>query len=53
MTIEDLAEKISVNTRTVQRHIADASTPLLRNLAGYERVFFRSLNKRIVIEKMS
>jgi ribosome-binding protein aMBF1 (putative translation factor) len=53
MTVEDLAEKISVSTRTVQRHIADACMPVLRNLAGYERVFSKSFNKHIVIEKMS
>jgi hypothetical protein len=52
MTFEDLAEKIGVNTRTVQRHIADACMPHARHLGGYERVFSRSLNRKIVIKKI-
>ena len=52
MTVEDLAAKLEIGTRTVQRHLANASVPHPRHLSAYGRVFSRLLNKRIVIKKM-
>jgi hypothetical protein len=52
MTLEKLADKMNLNIRTVQKHIADIITPLGRNLKGYERVFSKSLNRSIVIKNM-
>jgi hypothetical protein len=51
MTVEKLAEKMKLNTRSVQRHIAD-TVPLARNITAYERVFSKSLNREIVIKNM-
>jgi hypothetical protein len=53
MTIEDLAGEMKVAPRTVQRHMADVCAPLARNIVAYERVFSKSLKKRVSIKKMS
>ena len=52
LTIEQLAEKVGVNVRTVQRHLADDSSPYLRHLTAYERVFSKLLKRDVVIKKM-
>jgi hypothetical protein len=51
-TIDQLAEKIQVDRRTVQRHLAADAMPYKRHIAAYERVFYKQLNRKIVIEKM-
>jgi DNA-binding transcriptional ArsR family regulator len=53
MTVEELAEAMSLSPRTVQRHMAGVCAPLARNLFAYERVFSKALNKKVLIEKMS
>ncbi len=52
LSTEELAEKVELDTRTVQRHEAGETTPYPRHLRVYERVFFNSLNRKIVISKM-
>jgi DNA-binding transcriptional ArsR family regulator len=52
MTFEELAEKVRVNPRTVQRHIAGDSIPYSRHIAAYERVFSRLLDRKVLIKKM-
>jgi DNA-binding XRE family transcriptional regulator len=52
-TEEQLAEKVGVTTRTVQRHLAEDSTPYARHIATYERVFSKQLEREVVIRKMS
>jgi hypothetical protein len=51
-TIDELAEKIQVNLRTAQRHLASDNIPHKRHIAAYERVFSKELKRQIVIEKM-
>ena len=53
LTVEGLAEKIGVSTRTVQRHIADSSMPYPRHLTAYMRLFSKSLRREVFIRKMS
>jgi DNA-binding XRE family transcriptional regulator len=52
-TEEQLAEKVGVTTRTVQRHLAEDSMPYARHIATYERVFSKQLEREVVIRKMS
>jgi hypothetical protein len=49
---EELAEKTGLDIRTVQRNIANETTPSGRNLRAYERVFSKLLNRQVVISKM-
>jgi hypothetical protein len=53
LTAEELAEKIDVDIRSVQRHLSSKSTPYARNLQRYEREFSKLLNRQIVTRKMS
>jgi hypothetical protein len=52
ITEEQLAENVGLNTRTVQRHLADDSIPYARHLTGYERVFSKLLKREVIIRKM-
>jgi hypothetical protein len=49
LTIERLAEKIKVDARSVERHLAGDSAPYARNISAYERVFSKLLNRQVVI----
>ena len=51
-TIDQLAEQIDVNLRTVQRHLANDGKPHWRHISAYERVFSKQLHRKVVIEKM-
>jgi hypothetical protein len=53
LTEEQLAEKMMITARTVQRHISDTCLPLSRSLTGYSRLFSKLLERQIVIKKMS
>jgi hypothetical protein len=53
LTEEQLAEKMMITARTVQRHISDTCLPLSRSLTGYSRLFSKLLRRQIVIRKMS
>jgi hypothetical protein len=50
LTEEQLAEKMKLATRTVQRHISDTCPPLSRHLTGYSRLFSKLLGRQIVIK---
>ena len=52
LTEEELAEKIDMDIRSVQRHLANKIKPYARHLRTYERVFSKLLNKQVVIRKM-
>jgi len=52
LTVEELAEHIQMDTRSVQRHIASERIPYARHLRAYERVFSKLLNRHVVIKKM-
>ena len=52
ITEEELAEKIDMDIRSVQRHLASKTIPRARHLRVYERVFSKLLNRQIVIRKM-
>ena len=51
LTFEELAEKIRVDPRTVQRHTAGDSIPYNRHISAYEVIFSKLLNRKIVIKK--
>ena len=53
VTKEQLAEKMKVTSRTVQRHISDTCPPRSRHLTGYSRLFSKLLGRQIVIRNMS
>jgi len=52
LTTEELAEKIGIEARSVQRHLA-GTIPYDRHLRAYESLFSKLLNRKIVINKMS
>lgn len=49
---EKLAETVRFDPRTVTRHLSGETTPHLRNISAYERVFSKALQRKIVINKM-
>jgi ribosome-binding protein aMBF1 (putative translation factor) len=49
---ERLAEAVKFDPRTVTRHLSGETTPHLRNIAAYERVFSKQLKRQVVINKM-
>jgi hypothetical protein len=53
LTLEELAEKISLEVRSVQRHLAGQTIPYARNIRRYEREFSKLLNRQVVIRKSS
>lgn len=53
LTVEELAEKIGVEPRSVQRHEAGASEPYARHWRAYEREFSKILKRQIFISKLS
>lgn len=53
LTVEELAERIGIEPRSVQRHEAGTSTPYARHLRTYEKEFSKLLNRQIVISKLS
>lgn len=52
-TEEQLAERISISLRSVQRHLAGESIPYSRHIHAYERVFSKRLERQVVIDRMS
>ena len=47
ITVEDLAEAIDLKTRSVYRHLSGEAVPRRRNLAAYERLFSKRLERLI------
>jgi hypothetical protein len=52
LTEEELAEKIEMDIRSVQRHLTNETTPYARHLRVYERMFSNLLKRQVVIRKM-
>jgi hypothetical protein len=44
---------VTIDVRTVRRHLSGNSVPYPRNLWAYQRLFSKLLNRKIVISKMS
>jgi DNA-binding XRE family transcriptional regulator len=53
LTVEELAPKVGLEPRSVQRHEADKAVPYARHIRAYEREFSKLLNRRVVISKLS
>ena len=53
ITVEELAEELGVDPRSVFRHLSGESMPRSRHLAAYERVFSARLQTKVVIRKTS
>jgi hypothetical protein len=53
LTVEEIAEQISIDARSVYRHLSGASKPHKRHIAAYERVFSKALDTKVVIGKLS
>jgi len=51
-TIEELAEAMKIDERTIRRHEADEVNPYARTLRTYERIISKRLERKIVISKM-
>ena len=51
MRAEDLAELLDCDPTTVYRHVSGSMTPRLKTLGAYERVFSKSLNRKVVIHR--
>lgn len=47
---EELAELVELDPTSVFRHISGKSVPRLKNIAAYERVFSKKLERKVVIE---
>jgi hypothetical protein len=52
MTVEELAEGMSLDVRSVRRHLAGDTAPYDRHLWAYQRLFSKVLNINVVINKM-
>jgi hypothetical protein len=52
LTEEELAEKIEMDIRSVQRHLANETTSYARHLRVYERMFSNLLRRQVVIRQM-
>lgn len=53
LTVEDLAEELAVDPRSVFRHLSGESIPRSRHIAAYERVFSDRLKTKVVINQTS
>jgi len=52
LTEEELAEKIDIDIRSVQRHLAGETGTVCQIPQGYETEFSKLLNRQVVIRKM-
>jgi DNA-binding XRE family transcriptional regulator len=53
LTVEELAEAVEIDARSVYRHLSDQTKPYARYISAYQRVFSKLLKRQIVISKMS
>jgi hypothetical protein len=51
-TVDTLAEKVNLDVRTVQRHLAGSRKPRLAHIGAYERVFSKALDRVVLISEM-
>jgi hypothetical protein len=52
ISVEELAEAIEADTRSVYRHLSGETLPQPKSLASYERVFSERLERKVHIKKM-
>jgi hypothetical protein len=52
LTVDELAERMNLDVRSVRRHLAGDTTPYDRHLWAYRRLFYKLLNRDAVISKM-
>jgi hypothetical protein len=52
LTLEQLAEQIGIDLRSVERHFAGKTEPRLKHIGAYERVFKKAIGRKVVISKM-
>jgi hypothetical protein len=52
LTTEELAEKISLDSRSVQRHIAGKTQPYVRHIRAYEALFSKLLDRKVLFKKL-
>lgn len=50
LTVEDIAEALSVSPRSVYRHLSQGAIPRARQIAAYEKLFSEKLGKSIRLE---
>ncbi len=53
LTVQEVAELVEMEDRSVRRHLSGSSTPYDRHLRAYEREFSKILNRKVVISKTS
>jgi DNA-binding XRE family transcriptional regulator len=53
LTVDELAEKIDIDVRSVRRHLKDDSVPYDRHIWAYQRLFSKLLNRQVVLRQMS
>lgn len=53
MSVEQLAEEVDIEARSVYRHLSGKVEPRLNHLGAYDRVFSKHLGRKIVIERTS
>jgi DNA-binding transcriptional ArsR family regulator len=53
MTVEQLAEAVGIDPRSVYRHLAGEVLPQPPKMFAYQRVFSQALNRTVVIRKVS
>lgn len=53
LTVDELADKLDIEPRSVYRHLAGTSAPRLKQIGAYERVFAEILERKIVIKTTS
>jgi len=51
LTVEQLAERMKLAPRSVERHLSGQTSPRLPHLAAYERIFSEVLGRKIVVTK--
>ena len=51
LTVDDLAEKMSLDVRSVRRHLTGDTVPYDRHVWAYQRLFSKLLNREVVISK--
>jgi hypothetical protein len=51
LTVEQLAERVKLDTRSVERHLAGKTIPRLAHIGCYEKIFSELLARHVVISK--
>jgi DNA-binding XRE family transcriptional regulator len=49
LTIEQLAEAVDIDPRSVHRHMSGDAEPRIRHIAAYERAFSKALGRKVIV----